>query len=205
MPAAWKSTHPEVLAWWAEMQEAAASFRETVKAVEEETGMGVVMRRGIGSHIPMGMSYDHTNAKPPAGWKWGWGDRYNDFIQPVKGTRGTEAEALLKRIADAYVDIRATAEERFGMPSAHFPVDSDRVYSPGFFEHDNVIWAFWGDYDFDPESEERRRRRDLGVGESEAFPGKRATVLEYFGPAKLSEYHAVREAIEAEDDQEEEA
>lgn len=91
------------------------------------------------------------------------------------------------------------------MPSVHFPVDSDRVYSPGYFEHDDVIWAFWGDYDFDPENEERRRRRDLGVGESEAFAHKEITVLEYFEPAKLSEYHAVREAIAAEGDQEEEA
>ena len=188
MPAVWKSAHPDVLAWWADVQKRERSYVRLIKKVEKETGRQIYVSTGFGDDRVIGLSSHSFKEEPPPGWKFGHGDRYKGFFEPRITPRKKdekpaceEAQALIKKLNEKRVSVREECHERFGTPTFHF--FGLHVISPGFEEHDGVLWMTFGTHDYEAPPKN-------GLGRNAGGP----KMLDYFEPAKLSEYYATREA-----------
>lgn len=127
MAHAYVSSHPDVLAAWKEMQGAEKKFAKVCEQVTKETGREIMVRRpGFGGDTePCGLAFtaeekkNRRDMKPPPGWKFGWGKRDNDFIQPRAEKTGpaVEARAVMERLRDACPRVRRMFHDRFGMPT----------------------------------------------------------------------------------------
>lgn len=174
MPAVWKSTHPDVLAWWASVQERSQEYVKVCQDVEKRTGRKVIEIHGWGDPYPAGLSASYSET-PPEGWKWGYKD--HSYIAPrAKGPGSTEAKALIAELAQSNIRVRTEAQEKFGCCA--FTFMGMRVIAPGYWEYDGVLWMFFGTHDYDPPE---------GYDASVQFRS-------FFEPAKLSDYHLAREA-----------
>lgn len=72
--------------------------------------------------------------------------------------------------------VRKECHDRFHTPV--FQMFGTHAISPGFFEHNGVLWLTFGHHDYDPDG---------------------GPMTEFFEPAKKSEYYAAREAAGLED------
>lgn len=184
MPAAWSSDHPDVLAWWADLEKRERSYVRLCRKVERETGRRVVLRTGFGDESVMGLSKHRYNEDPPPGWKFGWGDRKHDFFEPRatprKGVENeavacAQAAALIKKLNDKRPSPRKECHDRFGTPV--FQMFGLSACSPGFALLDGRLWIVFGDHDYEPP--------------------KASEMTKFFKAEKLSAYHAACEKKEA--------
>lgn len=186
MSAIWKSIHPDVLAWWADVEKREKKFTRLVRRVQRETGRKVIERTGFGDRSVIGLSSHSYNEEPPLGWKLGWGKRGHGFFEPrAKGRTAeekaavTEANELMKKLRDADPYPRKEANERFGVPK--FIFTGLQSVSPGFECIDGALWVVFGDHDYEiPKKSQDEEGKPM--------------MADYFSPVKRSEYYAVREA-----------
>ena len=186
MPSIWKSTHPDVLAWWADLEKRNKTYTKACRKVEKATDRNIVLRTGFGDDAPMGLSRTYREPLPP-GWKYGWGKRDSGFMEP-RYTPSKDhpkeaceaAQEMIRNLNRLHPDVRSEAEERFGVPDCAFFGLS--AISPGYWFHDGVLWVTFGDHDFEPKNRE-------------------VVMLDYFEPAKRSEYYLAREAAGEKEDE----
>lgn len=189
MPAVWKTNHPDVLAWWADLQKRDKRYTRECKKVEKQYGRGIMLRTGFGDDVVMGLTRSYSE-DPLPGWKFGHRGRQSDYMEPRYSARGAEQKAaakeaqdLIKRLNDLRPSVRSECHEKFGTPV--FQMFGMHVISPGFFEHNGVLWMTFGTHDFEPT-----------MPDSDGDP----KMLNYFEPAKKSEFYAAREAAGLEDE-----
>lgn len=177
MPAVWKSTHPDVLAWWEDLNKRSKKYQRECRKVEKQFGRGIVLRTGFGDERPMGLTRAYKEPLLP-GWKFGWGKRDSGFMEPRYSANKEHskevceaAQAVIRKLVDLHPDVRQEAEDRFGVPDCVFM--GLHALSPGYFEHNGTLWVTFGTHDFEPDLASR--------------------MTQYFEPAKKSEYYAARE------------
>jgi hypothetical protein len=177
VPAVWKSSHPDVLAWWEDVQKREKRYVRECRKVEKSTGRQLMLRTGFGDDYVAGLSRKY-NEDPPEGWKYAEGGRKSHYFEP-RYTPNKEhskeaceqAQALIKKLNDLRVGVRGECHERFHTPV--FQMFGLHAISPGFFEHEGVLWVTFGTHDYDPDG---------------------GPMTKFFKPAKQSEYYAAREA-----------
>lgn len=185
MPSIWKSTHLDVLAWWADLEKRNKAYNRLCRKVEKETGRAVVLRTGFGDDQPMGLARSYREPLPP-GWKYGWGKRDSGFMEPRWSPNKEHskeaceaAQQMIRGLIKAHPPVRTEAEERFGVPDCAFM--GLHALSPGYWFDNGTLWVTFGTHDFEPKNQELK-------------------MLDYFEPAKKSEYYAAREAAGIEND-----
>jgi hypothetical protein len=195
MPSVWRSTHPDVLAWWEDVQKRDKRYRREARKVEKQFDRNLMLRTGFGDESVSGLARKY-NEDPLPGWKFGHGGRRSGYMEPRHSARGAEekaaaeaARAVIKRLNDLRPSVRSECHERFGTPVFQF--FGLHAISPGMFEHDGVFWLTFGTHDYDP---------PVGGTVEEQNGHGGPTMLDYFEPAKKSEFYAAREAAGLEDE-----
>jgi hypothetical protein len=170
---AYSTDNPEIVAAFVAAVQARSAFAARIIADAEALGnnKGPLRTAGVlGLDRTVGLAPDDPE-NPPAGWRY---MKSLNRLEPVaRGKAGEAARAWLAAHQPSPAEDGRAVLEGHGLPrttgmSAMF--SSGTVSTPQIFEHDGTVWAL---YDRKPERE--------------------CT----WTPRKLSEFHAAREAFEA--------
>jgi len=189
---AWSSTHPDVIAWWAEQKKliiAANEARDAWQAEHPEWKLLVASDRATGISTDSGTNPDPNLWRQGQGRsrQWGW------WFPRAEGVRAgrEERRALLRRFAGMRIKMLPVP----GMPGTMSRAnDSGGPMSllmthPGATEHDGVVWCYWN---FDADAiEDTAKPADP---ETDGNWSNSAFRPDLWTRRKLSEFHAMREA-----------
>lgn len=191
MPSIWKSTHPEVLAWWEDVKTREKQYVRECKKVEKSTGRQLMLRTGFGDDRVAGLARKY-NDDPPEGWKYAEGGRKSHYFEPRitpnkehSKAACEQAQAVIKKLNDLHPSVRHECHQKFGTPT--FKFFGLYAVSPGFFEHEGVLWLSFGTHDYEPPHAGKKSRTG-------------PIMEDYFERAKQSEYHAARESAGVEEE-----
>lgn len=164
--AVYRSTAPQIVEYWAELQRRNEAFTAHVDAVLDDYPQhkAAIQRQYGGGRNLFGLFGDEDPGKP---WKYSRRDGCW-----VPNGRSTAGKALKERLAS--VCFRRTAVP--GMPGGYFSERAGVMYDPGQFHDGKALWVFWG---VAPELVEAEKGFDPALWER----------------GKLSEYWAAKEAV----------
>lgn len=169
---AFRSAAPEVMVAYATWDARREEFRASMRNLGDEYGREVYVSRSMLSGQSFsGLKHDRGDDVPD-GWRV---DSKTRLLKPDKRTKeGKALAAELKRLSLPRPVIPGMPGDCWG---------EGYVYAPAFFEHDGTVWAGWG---CGPD-------RLTGDGGDMRGPTVDPSLWTL---AKLSEWHAAREAVE---------
>lgn len=172
-----RSEHPDVLGWWAELQAGEDQFREKAKALQEQyPGHGVlVIGKGFAGRRVTGLGHHEDDSKKSPGelWRQEWRGSICYGWVPNRRTRAG------KDLAAELAEIERPDLPMPGMTSTL--IHDGHWYSPGAGLLDGAVWATWGcEYELITDSSWSKNSLDLNL----------------WSRSKLSAYHLAREAAD---------
>lgn len=127
-----RSEHPDVLAWWAEVADVTKRFRENCRAIESrfpDNQLLVIESRRRKVAVAL------AGPKPGPAWRR---DSRGDWA-PYRNHRKDQS------IIDLFNGTEVAMPTSPGMPADVWEMaESQTVYAPGIREAGGVIWAHWG-------------------------------------------------------------
>lgn len=142
---AYRSTHPDVIAWWTELNAARDAFNDRCRTIQESfPGFKLILSESHRGGSLLGIQgFEgegiHKTMLPPPSDAWRLVDR-----------RGTRLYVPYKnhRKDPQLIEMFTGATWKFPSPwPGNMPTDvwtGGHVYSPGFQEADGAVWATWG-------------------------------------------------------------
>ena len=169
---AFRSTAPEVVTAYDSWDASREEFRTAMRELGHEYGREVYVSRSmLSGQTFSGLKHERGDAIP-SGWRV---DSKTRLLRPDKRTKeGKALAASLSRLSLSRPRIPGMPGDCWG---------EGYVYAPVFFKYDGTVWAGWG---CGPD-------RLTGDGGDMRGP---TVDLSLWTLAKLSEWHAAREALE---------
>lgn len=128
---AYKSSDPDVLAWWDDAERGQREFREKIDAFVAEHGMGreAVILSGWGTSLGGLEVYKGDKTDSPEGWRVVRNDRFRVLV-PLRRTKAG------KTLSDEMKAIRV-GDPRMSLPGWTWEILGGM---PGLFLHDGFVW-----------------------------------------------------------------